>query len=127
METTKTEMTNPPAAQTKAVAPKKSQKTYKLFVLKPFQLGNAFVEGQPITDAEAKNTLVKPGDIIEVTKERAVELCKKRMGSYNFAGERYETDGSVTRHDKTRARLATEQDLVASKTLTPMDEEDFQG
>lgn len=104
----KTEMTNPPMNEAKMVAPKK-EKTFKLLAMREFQVGEK---------------VVKPGDLVEVTKDQAKDLCKKLQGGYAFSGERHNKDGDIIQHDLTRARLATAADLVEKKPLTPLTEEE---
>ena len=121
----KTEMTNPPKG-TQMISPqKKGQKTYKLVVLNPFNVGSVEYKNGAIVNDSTR--LTKKGEIIEVDRERAKDLCKPISGSYAFSGERYLADKDVPRHNLTRARLATPADLAGQGPLTPLDEEDVFG
>lgn len=123
-----TTLTSPPKDQTQMVSAvahnqKKGQKTYKLFVLRPFQLGS--VEYGPM-GAIIKDTtrMTKVGEIVDVERTKAKELCSKIQGPYAFSGLRYNKDGDNKRHDMTRARLATPADLVKKEALTPFEADD---
>ena len=113
-----TEMVNPP----KAAAQQKGQKSYKVIALREFQIGNVEMkDGKVISD---NTRIVKPGQIVEVTKAQARDLCAKIHGAYAFSGERHIKDGDCKQHDLRRARLATEADLVSSKAITPLEDEE---
>lgn len=121
------QLVNPPTGQTKMVSPQKpGQKTYKIVALRPFQVGEIhWKEGRVDRD---ETRIVAVGEIVEVSKEQAKDLCKPIKGSYAFSGERHNADRDVTRHDLSRARLAVPADLVENKPLTPIDESDiFEG
>lgn len=76
-----TNMTNPPSEQTKNVKGQdKKQKMFKVKCLRDFALDRP---GQ-------ERIIVKPGQIIEVTREEARHLVKHAFKSYcQFSGERH--------------------------------------
>lgn len=116
-------LVNPPTKETKMVQPqKKGQQTYKLFVLQPFMTGKV-IYGQN-GQVDDQTHLCQPGQIVEVDRKTAKDLCKKILGSYAFTGERHVADKDCPRHNLTRARLATPADLVEKKPLTPFDKDD---
>jgi hypothetical protein len=117
-------LVNPPKNQTHMVAPqKKGQKSYKLVVMRPFQLGEVeYKDGRVSKDS---TRMTKVGEIVEVPRAKAKELCGKINGSYAFSGERYNADKDIPRHDLSLARLATEKDYFEAKPLTPMEDDIF--
>ena len=116
----KEQLINPPKDQAQMVAKKK---VYKLFALQPFMVGAVDLGpgGQVLKDT---SRIVNPGEIVEIDDvKKAKELCRKIKGPYAFSGERHIADKDVIHHDLTRARLATEQDMVHGKVMTPLDDE----
>ena len=123
---TETKMTNPPVTETKMIGTqKKGQKLYKVVALREFNVGEpVFKNGMVVMDTTRR---IKVGEVVEVPKAIARDLCNKITGAYAFSGERYEKDGGNIRHDLTRARLATEADFVKQGPLTPLDNDDILG
>jgi hypothetical protein len=87
----------------------------RVFCLRAFELPK---------DEEGNTRVAEPGKIYSVKRKIARDLVKKLEGNYSFSGERHNADGDVTRHNVSRARLATASDMVADphKALDSLDE-----
>jgi hypothetical protein len=114
--------------ETKMVAPgmNKTQMTddkmVRVVALREFKIGK-FEKNEETGQFEDHGTIVKPGEMVSVTKAKAKELLKKIEGSYAFSGERFVADGGADKHDMSLARLATKSDITpeSDKPLDSLD------
>ena len=72
----------------------KSGKLVKVKALRPFA----------VKVTNGIETIVQPGQVVDVSEERAAQLCKVRLGAYSFVGERRGADAEI-RHDLRMAQL----------------------
>jgi hypothetical protein len=117
-ETTKTpeaaqakqnEMTAKPHQHNMTRQPTKTEKDMtpvRIVALQSFQLEK---------DEDGNYAMSVPGMMYEVPRKKARDLCRKVEGTYAFSGERYNADKDISRHDLTRARLATAADIAPTK------------
>ena len=91
-----TQMTNPPADESKLKESAPKVKLVKVKVLEPIRVDDPDHPGQ---------TKITPiGTIVELPESQVKELEKPIQGQYAFSGERHDVDKDIARHQIVRVQ-----------------------